>query len=143
MGQSIRDMVEITRCGVQYRTDKFAPMGLKACHGSYLMEICARPGISQEQLAQSICINKSNVARQAASLEENGFIERRACGKDKRVMRLYPTENTLQLLPQIAKIMDCWESCLLQDLSQEERQCLDSMLQRMKQRASAYMEEEP
>ena len=31
-----KDITEITRCGVQYRTDAFAPMGLKACHGSYL-----------------------------------------------------------------------------------------------------------
>lgn len=143
MGQSIRDIVEITRCGVQYRTDKFAPMGLKACHGSYLTEICARPGISQEQLAQSICINKSNVARQAAALEEGGFIERRACGKDKRVMRLYPTEKALALLPQIEKIMACWQSYLLQDLTDEEQRLLESMLQRMKLRASAYMEEDP
>ena len=85
MSHILRDITEITRCGVQYRTDKFAPMGLKACHGSYLLEICARPGISQEQLATSICINKSNVARQAAALEEAGFIQRCPCGQDKRV----------------------------------------------------------
>lgn len=143
MGQSIRDIIEITRCGVQYRTDKFAPMGLKACHGSYLTEICSRPGISQEQLAKSICINKSNVARQAAALEEGGFVERRACGKDKRIMRLYPTEKTLALLPEIERIMDCWQTYLLQDLTTEEHLQLESMLQRMKQRASAYMEEDP
>lgn len=142
MGQSIRDIIEITRCGVQYRTDKFAPMGLKACHGSYLTEICSRPGISQEQLAKSICINKSNVARQAAALEEGGFVERRACGKDKRIMRLYPTEKTLALLPEIERIMDCWQTYLLQDLTTEEQLQLESMLQRMKQRASAYMEED-
>ena len=70
MPQIMKDITEITRVSVQYRTDSFAPMGLKACHGSYLQEICARPGISQEQLAESICINKSNVARQAAALEE-------------------------------------------------------------------------
>ena len=142
MGQSIRDIIEITRCGVQYRTDKFAPMGLKACHGSYLTEIYSRPGISQEQLAKSICINKSNVARQAAALEEGGFVERRACGKDKRIMRLYPTEKTLALLPEIERIMDCWQTYLLQDLTTEEQLQLESMLQRMKQRASVYMEED-
>ena len=67
MPQIIRNITEITRCRIQYRTDKFAPLGLKACRGSYLQEICANSGISQEQLAKSICINKSNVARQAAA----------------------------------------------------------------------------
>lgn len=141
MAHIIRDITEITRCGVEYRTSKFAPMGLKACHGSYLQEICANPGISQEQLAKSICINKSNVARQAAALEEGGFVERRSCGKDKRVMRLYPTEKTLALLPQIESIMKEWQAWLTQDLEPEQLLLLENMLLRMKARASACMED--
>ena len=142
MSNIIRDITEITRCGVQYRTDAFGPMGLKACHGSYLQEICSRPGISQEQLAQSICINKSNVARQAAALEEAGFIERRTCGKDKRVMRLYPTRKTLDMLPQIDSVMASWQTMLTQDLSGEEQLLLERMLGQLLSRASAYMEED-
>lgn len=140
MSHILRDITEITRCGVQYRTDKFAPMGLKACHGSYLLEICARPGISQEQLATSICINKSNVARQAAALEEGGFIQRCPCGQDKRVMRLYPTQKTLDLLSEIEAVMTAWQEMLTQDLTGEEQELLEAMLVRMKQRASSYME---
>ena len=142
MPQIMKDITEITRISVQYRTDSFAPMGLKACHGSYLQEICARPGISQEQLAESICINKSNVARQAAALEEGGFIKRCCCDKDKRIMRLYPTEKTLALLPEIDRIMLSWQERLTQDLSEQERELLARMLQKMKQRAVEYLEEE-
>ena len=141
MPKIMKDITEITRVSVQYRTDSFAPMGLKACHGSYLQEICARPGISKEQLAASICINKSNVARQAAALEEAGFIERRPCGKDKRIMRLYPTEKTLALLPEIDRIMDSWQELLTRDLSEQEQALLEAMLEKMKQRAAAYIEE--
>jgi DNA-binding MarR family transcriptional regulator len=141
MPQIMKDITEITRVSVQYRTDSFAPMGLKACHGSYLQEICARPGISQEQLAESICINKSNVARQAAALEEGGFIKRCCCDKDKRIMRLYPTEKTLALLPEIDRIMLSWQEQLTQDLSEQEQQLLEAMLLKMRSRASAYMED--
>ena len=141
MNHIIRDMTEITRCGVEYRTEKFTPMGLKACHGSYLQEICANPGISQEQLAKTICINKSNVARQAAALEEGGFLERRSCGNDKRILRLYPTEKTLELLPQINEIMLSWQNWLVQDLEPEQQLLLENMLLRMKSRASACMED--
>lgn len=141
MPQIMKDITEITRISVQYRTDSFAPMGLKACHGSYLQEICAHPGISQEQLAASICINKSNVARQAAALEEGGFIKRCCCDKDKRIMRLYPTEKTLELLPEIDRIMSSWQDMLTQDLSEAEQELLAGMLQKMKSRASGYLEE--
>ena len=105
MSQIIRDITEIARCGAQYRTEALAPMGLKACHASYLTEICAHPGISQDKLAARICINKSNVARQAAILEEDGFVIRTPSVQDKRIMQLYPTQKTLDLLPRISPIL--------------------------------------
>jgi DNA-binding MarR family transcriptional regulator len=141
MSQIIRDITEITRVGAQYRTDSLAPYGLKACHASYLSEICDCPGISQDKLAARICINKSNVARQAAALEEGGFINRCCCDKDKRIMRLYPTEKTLRLMLEIDRIMYSWQDLLTQDLSETEQELLTSMLQKMKSRAVGYMEE--
>lgn len=140
MSEIIRDITEITRCGSQYRTESLAPMGLKACHASYLLEICNDPGISQDRLAGRICINKSNVARQAAILEESGFITRVPCQNDKRVMRLYPTEKAAELLPKINEIMLAWEECLTQGLSEDEKEILATLLARMKLRASAWME---
>lgn len=141
MSQIIRNITEITRCGVQYRTETLAPLELKACHASYLREICAEPGISQDQLAARICINKSNVARQAATLEEGGFIRRIPSNEDKRVMGLYPTEKTLGLLPQMNAILDQWEDCLTADVPAEELEITQRVLERMKIRAAAWMEE--
>ena len=141
MTQIIRNMLEISRCGVQYRADNLAQYGLKSIHASYLMEICANPGISQDRLARLICINKSNVARQVAVLEEDGFVRRLASAADKRVMELYPTEKTLELLPQISSILLRWENCITQDLSEAEKECLSTLLSRMSIRASRYMED--
>ena len=140
MSQIIRDITEIARCGSQYRTDRLAPMGLKACHASYLTEISAHPGISQDQLAARICINKSNVARQAATLEEEGFILRTPSPTDKRILQLYPTEKALDLLPEISPILGCWEACLTADLTEAEVRTLETLLSRMKDKASAWME---
>ena len=139
MSQIIRDITEIARCGAQYRTEALAPMGLKACHASYLTEICANPGISQDKLAARICINKSNVARQTAILEEDGFVIRTPSVQDKRIMQLYPTQKTLDLLPDIAPILSQWEACLTSDVSEEERAVLERVLARMKDKASEWM----
>lgn len=140
MSQIIRDMTEITRCGAQYRLDQLSPMGLKGCHASYLTEICAQPGISQERLARRICINKSNVARQVAVLEEEGFVTRSPAPADKRVMEVYPTQKALELLPQIHRILTLWEACIIGDLTPQEQQVLEKLLSRMKEKAAAYME---
>ncbi len=140
MSQLVKDTTEIARCGAQYRADRMAPMGLKGCHASYLEEICANPGISQDKLAQRICINKSNVARQVAALEEDGFITRIPSQSDKRIIELFPTEKTLELLPKIKQILQCWENWLTQDLSEQEVQLLAGALMKMKDRASACVE---
>ena len=141
MTQIIRDMLEISRCGVQYRSDNLAQFGLKSSHASYLTEIAANPGISQDRLAKIICINKSNVARQVAVLEEDGFVRRVPSAADKRVMELYPTEKTLEILPQINDMLMRWENCITQDLTEEEKELLSALMGKMSSRAAGYMED--
>ena len=140
MSQIIRDITEIARCTTQYRSEALAPMGLKACHASYLTEICATPGISQDQLASRICINKSNVARQAVILEEDGFIIRTPSATDKRIMQLFPTQKTLDLLPEISCVLKEWEACITGDLTAEELDQLAAIVAKMKSRATDYMD---
>ena len=137
----IKTMNEIVRCGMQYRNDRLAPFGLKSSHASYLLEICRSPGISQDTLARRICFDKSNIARQIAVLEEEGFVQRKPSQEDKRIMELYPTEKTLELMPRITGILDCWDNCLTKDLTEEEIAMVTAILERMKEKASKWMEE--
>ena len=140
MSELTHNITDIARGAAQYRTEELAPLGLKACHGSYLSVICACPGITQDQLARRIFINKSNVARQLAILEEEGFVERRACTADKRAMRVYPTDKALEVLPRINTILVRWEECLTQDLTEKEKILLTQMLCKMKLHAADWME---
>lgn len=133
-------LTKISRVAAQYRTEQLAPLGLKACHGSYLFAICRCPGITQDQLARRIFINKSNVARQLAVLEEDCFVERRPSPEDKRAMLVYPTQKALDVLPEISRIFREWESMVAQDLTEEERALAVKMLAKMEVRAGEWME---
>ena len=135
------NMHNLIRCMNQYRAGLLAPLDLKYCHASYLLEICACPGISQERLAHRLYINKSNVARQLAVLEEGGYVSRRPGEEDRRVMRVYPTERALAALPRIQEIMDRWEAAVSAGLSPLEREKLSALLADMTRRASALLEE--
>ena len=137
----VKTMNEIVRCGMQYRNEKLVPFGLKSSHASYLLEICRSPGISQDTLAKRICFNKSNIARQIAVLEEGGFVRRKPGAEDKRVMELYPTEKTLELMPQLRQVLCSWRSYLMEGLSEEEIAVLDKALTSMRSRAGDWMEE--
>lgn len=135
-------MNNLIRCMNRYRTEQLAPLELKSCHAGYLLEICACPGISQEQLSRRIYANKSNVARQLATLEESGYVERRPGEEDRRVMEVYPTEKALAALPKIQEIMDHWEREVAGSLSDQERQRLTALLEDMTRRAEGLLEEQ-
>lgn len=94
----------------------------------------------QEELARRIFINKSNVARQLVVLEEDGFVERRPSTEDKRAIQVFPTEKARAAMPEITRIFRCWESFVAQDLTEEERKRLVSMLEKMKNRSADWME---
>ncbi len=135
-------MNDLVRCMNRYRAEQLAPLELKSCHAGYLLEICACPGISQEQLSRRIYANKSNVARQLATLEESGYVERRPGEEDRRVMEVYPTEKALAALPKIQEIMDHWEREVAGSLSDQERQRLTALLEDMTRRAEGLLEEQ-
>lgn len=139
MSQLNNDLYAIVRCGIQFRGEQTAPLGLKSCHIGYLSRICCYPGISQDQLAQMMFINKSNVARQVATLEEDGFITRTPSAADKRVMELHPTEKALALMPQLEKIVCQWDQLIMADLSEEEVCTVTRILEKMKENAAAWV----
>ena len=141
MEQISQMLKDINRCGRQYREERLEPLGLAQHQGLYLRVIGQNPGISQERLAQKLSVNKSNVARQAAMLEEEGFILRSACGKDKRVLQLELTEKGAALLPQIHAVIDSWEQMLVHSLTASEQQILEILLQKLRSNASRGLKE--
>lgn len=140
MSKVVSDLTYISRCGAQYRNRELEPLGLSARQSSSLLEICNTPGISQDALARRVALNKSNITRQLAGLEEEGLVERTTCPKDKRVTRLYPTEKAMEMLPKIRSVTKAWEDYLTEEFTQEELQALEEIVARMKKKAIDWME---
>lgn len=137
----IRHLTAISRCGSEYRKKYLEADGIDARHARFLVEVCDKPGISQEGLARRLLVDKSTVTRIGAALEESGYIERQNCTEDRRITRIYPTEKTEALLPRINGAWDTWEERITKDLTQEEIEQLRELLRKMKNAARAYMEE--
>lgn len=131
----------ISRCGTMYRNERLKSTDLGTAHHTYLFTICRNPGISQEKLARMIYINKSNVTRNLAVLEKNGYIERRPAENDKRVMLVYPTQKAEDTLPKLREIMHDWNELVAADLSEDELEQLRAILARIAERATGYADE--
>ncbi len=134
----MRCISRTARCSQLYRSERLAEVGLNGGQYVYISNVCRNPGISQEQMSRQILINKSNVARQLAALEQNGFVRREPDAKDRRVMRVYPTEKAEEVYPYIQQVLADWRHYLTEDFSDEEREQLDSLLERVLEKAAAY-----
>ena len=140
MSQIVRDLSFISRCGARYRSRALEPLGLTARQSVSLLEICHDPGISQDALARRVALDKSNITRQLAGLEENGLVERTTCPKDKRITRLHPTEKALEILPEVRHAAQVWAAYLTEEFTEEELQVMEALVARMKQKALQWME---
>jgi len=135
----MRYISTISRCAVQYRGEKLAGYGLNGYQSGYILNVCRKPGITQDQLAQQIHVNRSNVTRQLALLEENGFVERRQSESDKRATEVYPTKKAIAVLPEVREVLDRWNEYLTDGFTDEERDFLDRLLARVAQKAENYV----
>ena len=126
----------------RYRREYMAPLGLRGIHARLFMAICRTPGCSQDQLAKRMWFDKSTIARQMELLETKGFITRQPSEKDKRVLCVYPTQQMLQFQPGLQAAMEQWEEDLLQDLTEEEKAQLNSLLSRVRARVNKEAQHE-
>lgn len=138
MHKLMRRINAISRCAALFRTERYKDSELYQNHSTYILTICRNPGLSQEQLAGRIYINKSNVARQLAYLEQHGFIERHQCENDKRVLLVYPTQKAQDILPFVLETNREWNEYLTEDFTEEELEQFTIMLDRVEQKAKSY-----
>lgn len=133
----------VYRCAGRYRSERLPKTELGAHQHIYIFQICRRPGISQEQLAKRICVNKSNVTRQLGLLEKQGYVLRRPDGEDRRVLRVYPTRRAEELYPNVLRIMQEWNALLFAELSDGEKEQFVHLLARVTDRAIEAVEGAP
>ena len=134
MSQFSRDINAIDRYLRGHRRADMEPFGLKGIQARLVMLICWDPGCSQDRLAKFMGFDKSTIARQLELLETKEFVERRPSETDKRVMCVYPTEKMLTFHPGLKDAMDQWDKTLLQDLTEEEKQQLLVIMEKIRQR---------
>ena len=121
-----------------YREKRFKDLDIGACHAHYILAICKNPGMSQDKLAQHLCINRSNVTRQLSYLEEHGYVERRQSEEDRRVLMVYPTDKALDALPFVREVTKEWNAYITDGFSEDELDQLNEMLERLATRAREY-----
>ena len=128
----------VSRCAAIWRADKLEGTELGDQHYSYILVVCRRPGISQDAISRRLFINKSNVTRSLAYLEEHGFVTRERDSEDRRQTLVYPTEKALEILPKVREIIRGWNSYITEGFTEEEMEMYMAMTERIAARAAEY-----
>lgn len=93
-----------------------------------------RPGASQSDVAEMLEIERATAGRMIDRMEANGWVERRADARDRRVNRIYLSRASEELLQSLWPIAAATNDEAMNDLTEEERQVLTKLLSRMKSR---------
>ena len=140
MKSLMRYINRTARCFTLYRNNELEEEGINGYQHLYIIKICTNPGISQDELAREIYVNKSSVARQCSLLEQNGLIRRESCPQDRRQLNIYPTQKALDLYPKVLAVRAHWNQRLLENFTDEEQQQLLGMMERVMQQAVCLLE---
>ena len=132
----------VGRCTQMQRNQALKEIGICGGQVPYLFRICRLPGITQEELARGLYVNKSTAARVITNLEKAGYVERRPSSEDRRCLQLFPTEKALEALPKVRDVVSGWNNYLLDEFTEDEKEALVSMLARVSKRAQAYIQRE-
>ena len=98
-------------------------------------ELRKERGLKQDELAARLHVNKSNVTRQLTTLEDNGFVLRKRSETDRRSVEVYPTDKAREVEPEIHRVYSEWREQLFSGMSEEERDLLEDVLERLSRRA--------
>ncbi len=85
-------------------------------------------GLSQNELGEKLFLDKATVTKSLKGLIQEGYVEKKRWGKDRRVKRLYPTPKAREIGRELKKILRSAESTLTRGFSpEEEQQALELM----------------
>ncbi len=124
----------ISRCSTIYKSERLEGE-LLGCHHPFVFCISKNPGMSQDEIARHICLNKSTVTRALAYLEEHGFVRREPDASDKRMLRVYPTEKMRDALPRVKEISGEWNRLISSGISEDDMEVFGRVLEKMEEQA--------
>ena len=124
-----------------FRLTSFENEELRPYLHGYIIALTRTPGLSQEQIARRLCVDKSSVARALAVLEKMEYVERRRSDSDRRITLVYPTEKAFEAMSAINEIVNECNTYFLSALNPCERDEFVRMLGKLELRASEYYNE--
>ncbi|MGF2616108.1 MarR family transcriptional regulator [Rossellomorea vietnamensis] len=96
-----------------------------------MMLLWEKDGLTQNQLAENLGKDKTNIARMASNLEKKGFIKRTGCQDDRRSLKLHLTETGKNLGEKVLPVAEEFNELVCKNFSPEEISELERLLNKI------------
>lgn len=124
----LRDIGKIARALDSIANIEFKEYQLSKGQYLYLIRIFENPGIIPDRLAEMIKVDRTTAARAIKKLEEKGFIRKEADDVNKKIRRLFVTEDGAKLVPIIQLENQYSNQIALENLSKKEIEAFSKAL---------------
>lgn len=105
--------------------------GIKSGQIMFLIDLYKKDGKSQEEISESLQIDKASTAKAIRKLEEEGYVTRAKDKEDKRFNSIYLTEKSKELKEDIYGVFDEWHNSIGKCLTEEEELLLRQLLEKV------------
>ncbi|MBP1155588.1 MULTISPECIES: MarR family transcriptional regulator [unclassified Paenibacillus] len=103
-----------------YVKNQLAPYNLAPEQNLVMMLLWEKDGLNQNEIAEQLVKDKTNVARMLSNLEQKGFIQRVCPKNDRRSLRVYLTEEGKQLGNHIIPLTEEFNDLVNKGITNEE-----------------------
>ncbi|MDY0210283.1 MAG: MarR family transcriptional regulator [Acholeplasma sp.] len=114
-----------------YLNKALKPFEITGAELPFLMTLYEAEGVSQEELASYLLIDKASTTRALQSLVEKGYIIRRKDETDKRTNRIFLCDKALDNQKAIQKVLDDWNDILSKNIKEESLHTFLDVLDKM------------
>ena len=97
----------------------------------FLLDLYMKDGKNQEEISDSLKIDKGTTARAIKKLEEQGFVIRIKNENDKRSNKIYLTDKAKDIKENVFDILDDWNHKISMILTKEEEKTMKNILKKV------------
>lgn len=132
VGKYISILYRQSQC---YIANEFSPYGIGKGQYIFLHVLYEHDGMSQEELASFLKMDKGTTARAVDKLEENGYVVRKKNLEDKRAYHLYVTPKAMEMKSLFYEKLREWTNVVLRGINEKEQALFFEVLEKMMQNA--------
>lgn len=137
----MKEITIIRNFGILYRTflsyisKSIVSYDISFSDSVFLVNIGENEGISQEEIANALAIDKAAVARSVKDMEKKGYVITKKSASDKRAKELYLSEAGREVFQYMLDLHEEWLKQVLGDLGSDETKNFADIINSISERA--------